>query len=365
MPLNHQSLIIVTYGRSGSTLLQGLLNTIPGCVVRGENNNFCYGLFLAWHSLVQTQAHRDETQPENPWYGANQLSASKFIESAREIIERQLIGDATLPRPACLGFKEIRYLQTELAIQPKDYPGRLRDYLQFLGRVMPGLGIVFLTRDLDQVCRSAWWRDIPEPKVRSWLTAFEGAIKGFRAEGVQTYRIDYAQVLANGEAMRGLFEFMGADYVPERVAAVLSREHSFQAPTVDAKVTPDTASAAVVKPTWRTEVVKALRGFSWVSPDNPAWPEGPEGCCVWNGVAVAANMPHGMRLGLILPGGQEVPVAWGHPSPWAASRFPEWSWAATARYCSPNFTLAIGQRVSLVGHGPRGDETLAWLERQS
>jgi hypothetical protein len=28
---------IVTYGRSGSTLLQGVLNSIPGYLVRGEN----------------------------------------------------------------------------------------------------------------------------------------------------------------------------------------------------------------------------------------------------------------------------------------------------------------------------------------
>src|SRR5688572_1085508 len=31
-------LFIVTYGRSGSTLLQGVLNSIPGYLIRGEND---------------------------------------------------------------------------------------------------------------------------------------------------------------------------------------------------------------------------------------------------------------------------------------------------------------------------------------
>ena len=30
---------VMTYGRSGSTLLMGLLNTIPGYLVRGENDD--------------------------------------------------------------------------------------------------------------------------------------------------------------------------------------------------------------------------------------------------------------------------------------------------------------------------------------
>ena len=265
MSLNFQSLLVVTYGRSGSTLLQGLLNTIPGCVVRGENNNFCHGLFLAWQSLTRSQVHREEIRPEDPWYGAGLMSVPKFIASARDIVEVQLMGDTTEPRPACLGFKEIRYLQTELSVRPKDYPAHLRDYLRFLGEVMPKLGIIFLTRDHDQVCRSAWWRDDPETKVRSWLTAFEQAIKGFRVEGVGTYQIDYADVLANGAAMRGLFEFLGADYVPEQVASVLSRKHSFQAQATRSKGAADgkrtsefTESAAPGAAAWRRLSAPAL-----------------------------------------------------------------------------------------------------------
>jgi hypothetical protein len=38
---------VVTYGRSGSTLTQGLLNTLPRTLVRGENNLYLLFMFRA------------------------------------------------------------------------------------------------------------------------------------------------------------------------------------------------------------------------------------------------------------------------------------------------------------------------------
>ena len=36
---------IFTYGRSGSTLLMGLLNSLPHYCIRGENNNLLHRLY--------------------------------------------------------------------------------------------------------------------------------------------------------------------------------------------------------------------------------------------------------------------------------------------------------------------------------
>lgn len=38
---------IITYGRSGSTLTQNLLNSLPGYCIRGENSNLLYFLSKA------------------------------------------------------------------------------------------------------------------------------------------------------------------------------------------------------------------------------------------------------------------------------------------------------------------------------
>jgi len=369
MSLNHQSLIIVTYGRTGSTLLQGVLNAIPGCLIRGENYNFCFGLYQSWKSLRRSHDEfgaEASAHPESPWFGAYRLDADRFLISARQIVESQLVGGADAPRPACLGFKEIRYLQDSLGGGAQGYAAQLHDYLEFLARLLPGLGIVFLTRDHEQVCRSAWWRDRDPAKVVQSLRAFEAAARSFRSEICRTFEIDYADLLANGVAVQRLFDFLGASYDPEQVAAVLGREHSFKPPQTDPSGALATTQppADASQPTWRAELGASLRGFSWVSSDRPAWPDGPDGRCVWNGVAVASAAPESTRLGLILPGGEEVPVTWGQPSPRAAARFPDRPWAATARYRLPEFTLSAGQSVSLIGHGPAGDEMLARLERR-
>lgn len=39
MKFNH--ILIITYGRSGSTLLMSLLNTVDGVLIAGENYNLC------------------------------------------------------------------------------------------------------------------------------------------------------------------------------------------------------------------------------------------------------------------------------------------------------------------------------------
>ena len=49
--MKFDSVLIVTYGRSGSTLLQGILNSIEGCLIRGENDNFCFALYQAHQSI--------------------------------------------------------------------------------------------------------------------------------------------------------------------------------------------------------------------------------------------------------------------------------------------------------------------------
>ena len=50
-------IFIVTYGRSGSTLLQGILNSIPGYLVRGENRQALRHLY-AFHTAAVQERRR-------------------------------------------------------------------------------------------------------------------------------------------------------------------------------------------------------------------------------------------------------------------------------------------------------------------
>ena len=58
-PVDH--VFVMTYGRSGSTLLMGLLNSIPGYLIRGENRHAMRHLYDFHRSgLVE----RDRVNPK-------------------------------------------------------------------------------------------------------------------------------------------------------------------------------------------------------------------------------------------------------------------------------------------------------------
>lgn len=56
MRFNH--ILIITYGRSGSTLLMSLLNTVDGVLIAGENYNVCLHLFRAYKALLNSNTSR-------------------------------------------------------------------------------------------------------------------------------------------------------------------------------------------------------------------------------------------------------------------------------------------------------------------
>ena len=72
--LNFRSILIVTYGRSGSTLVQGMLNTVDGLLIRGENMNIFSEFFKIYQTLTKLKLHHPATVlPEQPWYGIGGL----------------------------------------------------------------------------------------------------------------------------------------------------------------------------------------------------------------------------------------------------------------------------------------------------
>jgi hypothetical protein len=71
-------LVVVTYGRSGSTLVQGLLNAMPGVLVRGEHQFALLTLFRVHQQLVAVRARYGELSRERgpwaAWFGADVLA---------------------------------------------------------------------------------------------------------------------------------------------------------------------------------------------------------------------------------------------------------------------------------------------------
>ncbi|HEX6999361.1 MAG TPA: sulfotransferase [Gammaproteobacteria bacterium] len=221
--MNYESILIVTYGRSGSTLLQGVLNTIDGCFIRGENMNFCRGLYQSYLALRLTRDTYGEAgechAATSPWFGAAQLNLERFLQDARSMLLHQLMGDRD-EKPRCVGFKEIRYFGMPA--------GELHGYLDFLAELLPRPAFLFLTRDHDEVSRSGWWAFQHPELLKARLEEFEDAIGNYRSSTAGTFFLDYSDLAPGAIRLRNLHAFLGVPYRPERVERVLGVRHSFR-----------------------------------------------------------------------------------------------------------------------------------------
>src|SRR5690606_340365 len=73
-PGTYSNVFIVTYGRSGSTLLQGVLNSIPGYLIRGENDSALEFMHENFRRMEKRMDTKKGSSPVNPWYGLHQYS---------------------------------------------------------------------------------------------------------------------------------------------------------------------------------------------------------------------------------------------------------------------------------------------------
>ena len=75
---------VVTYGRSGSTLLMGLLNSIPGFLIRGENWDALHHLFR-FHQTLEDGSRRWEParlrQRTHPFFGAGDFPVERSLRA--------------------------------------------------------------------------------------------------------------------------------------------------------------------------------------------------------------------------------------------------------------------------------------------
>ncbi|MGC9269170.1 hypothetical protein [Acidiphilium sp.] len=216
-----QSCLIVTYGRSGSTLMQGILNTIEGWLIRGENEHFAVHLFhahQALHRAVTGPYAGDSTAPNMPWYGLHEVDLAVMRADCAGLIRHVLVPPARDHGVRCFGFKEIRYLFE---------PDELREYLDFLHDVLPDLGVVFNFRDHDQVLRSGWWAGGDAGATRALLNRFERAALGYHVDGrAPSCIVRYEEILRRGAALAGLFGFLDEAMDQARLDRVFATVHS-------------------------------------------------------------------------------------------------------------------------------------------
>jgi hypothetical protein len=310
--MKYQSILIITYGRTGSTLLQGLLNSINGCLVRGENYNFCYGLFQAWKSLKKTHRnHWKEVSPTQPFYGAGELDPDQFIKDMAVAVRNQLVGKSDASDVFCLGFKEIRYLEVK--------QDELPEFLDFLALIFPNPAFVILTRRHQDVVKSGWWIKHDPDQLIKKFAKFEDAVFSWANRKDNVFHIQYEEICSQDNKLVNLFHFLGAPYNPDRVAAVLAQEHSFGNRN---KIHLYTSSLVPVPCKLIQEII-----LDPLPSDNPlAAPK------VISGVVLPVKSAiEGARL--VLRSDSRIwDVQWLIPSPVIGAKYPDIHFAQTARF---------------------------------
>jgi hypothetical protein len=216
--------IVCTVGRSGSTLLMGLLNSQQGVLLTGENSNVIASFFDAYHKIETSKNFGSVgSNSTYPWYGADRLDVERFIENTSKTVHELLWpqADASI---SLLGFKEIRWMGNDIGSR------NLWSYLRFIERLLPDCHFIFLTREIDQVMQSGWWVRHPKQDLRWQIETFYLLMRN--APVARKFEIDYAE-LGDLERLRELFRFLRIPFNEESAKTVLSEPHSYQAEELD------------------------------------------------------------------------------------------------------------------------------------
>lgn len=215
---DYDYLFVMAYGRSGSTLLQAILNSSPGVLIRGENRGICHHLHRFHQSAVRDAAWAGDVARRrvNPFFGIRDYPEELAVVRLRELVLDTVLRPE--PDTRVLGFKEIRWYQEDLP-----------EYLAFMQRVFPGARFVLNTRRLDDVARSSWWADRED--AREQLEGIEARmLSAAEALGPAVFHLRYDEYVDDPARLRALFEWLGLPFDEDRIRQVMARRYA-QLPT--------------------------------------------------------------------------------------------------------------------------------------
>lgn len=210
-----RNIFIVTYGRSGSTLLQRMIQTIPDCTIRGENNNVMETIWKSAQRVRRTRADwGKKPQPElSPWHGADQVRPLVFATS---MIDAMVDSVLRPPKNArYFGFKEIRYFTVG---------NNLPLLLDFMRAHFKDAFFIFNTRNAEDVLKSRWWKNRDPEHVRAIVESSDKTFAEYHnAHPEFTQLVRYEDFSVEPDALRPLFEKLGENFDPLKIYPILNQ----------------------------------------------------------------------------------------------------------------------------------------------
>jgi len=203
---------VVTYGRSGSTLLQKILNSIDGYKILGENNNALMDLFKACEDLRKTREMWPKNDAPLPWLGAGEINVDWFTRDVVNAFIKHVLRPDPTTRIA--GFKEIRF--------PTGTDAEMLDYIRFVEKSFPNTKTIFNIRKAADVARSSWWQEAETNRVLEMVGRMDAFFRRTAAYQPKfRYVVDYDAYVQDPTQLEGLFEFLGETMDQEKIKEIL------------------------------------------------------------------------------------------------------------------------------------------------
>ena len=215
-------LINMSIGRSGSTLMNGILNSFSGVLMRGENHFYMEHLSRAHRSLKKTCEMENIESITSPFFGGDEFNLTQWFDIQRVATEKLLLGSKKKADVRILGFKEIRFIELGM--------DEIVDHLQFLDLLLPNFKIIFHQRDLYQISTSGWWAEYETSELMSKFRDYENyLLLILETQFSERYLVTkYESVLENPKTMVDqLSEFLGVTPNLHEVHQAISTEHSW------------------------------------------------------------------------------------------------------------------------------------------
>ena len=214
--------VVVSYGRTGSTLLQGVLMSAPHVLIRGEQGGTIAQLQTWYDELCRHQQRLNrggkETNRQHPFYGIIGFKREEALRRLRMLLLETLLRPASDTR--VVGFKEI------------GWPDDVTPTLLFLRKLLPGVRFVVNTREDTSVANSGFWSRRPDALAQIRRQR-ENMLAAAQALGGDAQVVHYDDWVHEPEKLRPLFEWLDIDFDLDRVAAVMARPHSYDNRSID------------------------------------------------------------------------------------------------------------------------------------
>jgi hypothetical protein len=195
-------ILICATGRSGSTTLQRIINTISNSNITGENNGAIINLLEFYNNIKKikyipkdrsgnflTYKECEENKIKPCWYNCYDMSTVK--KSIQKLIIDILDNNQN---NRVIGYKEIRYFNK-------------LDTLNTFLELFPKTKIICHYReDLDLQCKSGWW----DESSREHLSIYNKQLIEYSNKNNNCYLFTFEKIF-NLEEIKKLFEFLEED----------------------------------------------------------------------------------------------------------------------------------------------------------